>query len=116
MDEAVRHSTPLRVILSNDPRAYREALFIALRRLRPKIDLLPVDPGLLVQEIDRHAPDLVILSTTDLITDDVPWSWILLYPDGARLAIIHTKARQQQRGSLGLDDLLRIIDESMECP
>ncbi len=52
----------MRVIIANEPRAYREVLAATIERLRPNVELVNVEPSGVDELILRLRPQLVICS------------------------------------------------------
>jgi hypothetical protein len=99
-----------RILVANEPRAYREVLAGVLRELRPHLHVVLGDPASLDQDAGALRPRLLICSQlTDRIADG-PWSWILLYPDGDQQAVVQVEGRRTDLPTVGLDDLLDVID------
>jgi hypothetical protein len=50
------------ILLANEPRAYRDALEVALRTLRPLATVIVTDPETMDEYILQHSPQAVICS------------------------------------------------------
>jgi len=101
----------LRVLFANAPLAYRQAMAMAIGRLRPEIEVLLADPEALDLEVERFRPDMVVCShVTALVECRVP-AWVDLYPDGERMATIGIEGRRTKTAGIELDDLLAIVDQ-----
>jgi DNA-binding transcriptional LysR family regulator len=102
----------LRVVVSNSPRSYREAMAEALRRLRPDFDVRLVEPGALEEELARGVPDVVLCSgASHLVQSRVPF-WVDLYPGGSRLTVVGAEGRLTTRPDIGLGELLDFVDRA----
>lgn len=102
---------PMRVLLANEPRAYREALAAAFRASRPDAEVVVVDPGGLDDAVALRRPVLVVCSDlTEAVEAHAP-VWALLYPDGARLAVSSVAGERQIAGDIELDGLLVLADQ-----
>ncbi len=100
----------IRILLGNEPRAYREVLASAFLALRPDLDLLTVESSDLDREIARLAPQLVICTHLSESTRAIVPDWIVLYPDGASLAIASIGGEQTTSNDFSFDTLLTLID------
>lgn len=99
-----------RVLIANEPRAYREVLGATLRVLRPRVEVVVVEPPALDSVVERVSPDMVVCShATPSVRKGVP-IWIDLYPDGEAWAVICIHGRRSTRTDVELDDLLQIVD------
>jgi len=98
------------VLFSNEPRAYRETLALALATTHPHLDALALEPADLEREVAERHPVLVVSSEPGAIAGvDAP-SWVLLYPDGARMVVIGIDGEESVRSDLDLADLLALVD------
>ena len=108
----------MRVLLANDPRAYREVIADALPKLRPLVEVFPTEPEELEREAMRVRPHLILCSrkvedslarTGDLL------AWMVLYPDGQDRAEVGGTASGRKTlllEGVALDDLLSVVDET----
>ena len=101
----------MRILMANEPRAYREVLAAAIQNLRPNVDLVNVEPAGADDAIMRMRPQLVICSVLTQFLHTLPRAWILLYPDGAATSIISIQGQRTTTDSLELSDILSIIEE-----
>lgn len=75
-----------RVLVANDPAAYRDAISRALRAMRPEVEVLDVPPGDLDREYARLQPALIVCSRLTNVVESGLSDWIELYPDGVSVA------------------------------
>ena len=107
-------SSANRILLGNEPRAYREALGAALRQHRPEAEVVLVEPAALDTEIAERPPRVVVCSAlTSAVATRVP-AWVLLYPDGARLVVTCLGGERTTAGDLDLNDLLALVDRAQQ--
>lgn len=100
---------PPTIVLANDPQAYRDALTFAFTTCCPEGTVVAVTPTALDVAIATHHPDVVICSTlTEIVETRVP-VWVLLYPDGARLAVTSVRGIRTTSPDVALDDLVALI-------
>jgi hypothetical protein len=101
-------SSPL-VLVANEPRAYRESITLALTALRPRADVIAVEPDELDAEVRRQHPDVAVCShLSPTVEASVP-TWVLLYPDGANVAVVSIAGERSMTGRLELEDLAEVI-------
>ncbi len=100
----------MRALIANEPRAYREALLDALRRLRPRVEISDVEPDVLDAEVERFHPHLVICSRACTEPRDGTLTWMALYPGRENLAEITTAGGRATIVGIQFDHLLSVID------
>lgn len=109
-----RVMTDISILIANDPRAYRDTIAVALRLLRPHLDLQVADPETLDEMIILHAPQVAICSyLTTIVETRVP-TWIVLYPDGALVALQCLNGARTTVSELDLNGIVNIIDETTQ--
>ena len=91
---------PVLVLVANEPRAYRETIALALRELRPDA------------EVVRRRPDLAVCSALSEVVETRVPAWVLLYPEGANLAVVSVRGERATSGGLGLADLAAVVDQT----
>jgi hypothetical protein len=101
---------PLSILLANEPRAYRDTIAVALRMLRPEINVLVSEPNMLDGGILQHMPEVVICShLTSLLESRVP-TWVVLYPNGALGALLNDNGIRTTLGEMDLQALVDLVD------
>jgi hypothetical protein len=98
------------VLLANEPRAYREALAAAVRLRCPAAVVRELDAADLDAAVARERPDLVVCSAASAAVEAGAPAWVLLYPGGARAAVVAAAGRVRVLPDLALDDLLGLLD------
>lgn len=101
-----------RILIANEPYAYRDVLASVLRTLRPDIVICDPDSGDLCAEVERCAPHLVICSREACIPKSPERAWILLNPDGTGLAVLAVRKVVEEVQDIDFDGLLRLIDRA----
>jgi len=101
-------ASPL-VFVANEPRVYRETIAIALSALRPEAEIVTVEPDNLDAEVQRRHPDVALCSQLSPAVEESVATWVLLYPEGANMAVVSIDGKQSTTGSLALDDLAAAI-------
>lgn len=105
-------SPGLHILLAMAPRSYQEALAISIRGRCPWARLSVVHPAELDAALQALRPDLVITSRfTELLLEQVP-AWVVLYPEGAGLAINAMSGAQATSSDLTMERLLELIEEA----
>lgn len=101
----------IRVLVGNEPRAYREAIAVAFAALRPGCTVTVVEPAAIDREAQRVDPHLVLCShlTANLQADRL--AWVLLYPDGDNAACVSVAGRRRDCDGIELECLIAVIDE-----
>ena len=103
----------MRVLLANEPRAYREALGAALRALRPNDRIRVVEPARLAEALERCSPHLVVCSDLTLLVGPRLLAWAVLYPNGASHAELCLNGRRiLTTTEVQLEDLLTLADRT----
>ncbi|MDQ3045421.1 MAG: hypothetical protein M3R06_09790 [Chloroflexota bacterium] len=103
----------VRVVVANEPRAYREAIGTVMRELRPDVEVVTVEPGDLDDEVFRCPPLLVVCSRlTDAVLAYCK-SWIALYPNGESHAEISIGGRFITLADVAFDALMSLLDEAV---
>ena len=103
-----------RVLMANEPRAYREGIAAVISQLRPEVEIETVEPSALDPSIERFSPDMVICSkATDALKGGVR-VWVELYPDNAAYSVASIGGRRTEYTEIQLPDLLSIVDKAEE--
>lgn len=98
-----------RIVVANEPRAYREVIGSAIGRLRPGIEVTLVEPDELNRAVDRLDPQLVVCSRLE----ERPGSgtWVTCYPDGQPIGWLVSEGVCQPLPAVDLPTILAIVDE-----
>jgi hypothetical protein len=103
-----------RVLMANEPRAYREGIAAVISQLRPEAEIVIVEPSALDTSIERFSPDMVICSkATDALKGGVR-VWVELYPENAAYSVASIGGRRMEYNEIQLPDLLSIVDKAEE--
>ena len=105
-------SAGIRILVGNEPLSYREVHAETFRLHRPGAEVELVAPDELDAGVVRLAPHLVVCSTLSEVVQTRPLAWILLYPDGANLAVVSIAGVQRVIPKVTFEDLLVTIDET----
>ncbi len=102
----------IRIIIANEPRAYREAIAAVFAQLRPHAEVLLVEPDELDGCLARLAPQLVLYSRASAAVEGGAAGWVLLHPDGAARVEVAVAGRRESLGGIELDGLLALVDRA----
>lgn len=101
-----------RLLMANEPRAYREVIAEAVRDLRSDVDVMTVEPGELDDAISNFRPDMVICSAaTETVKRNV-LVWVELYPEFSPQSVVSVKGEISKVDEIQLADLLAILDRA----
>lgn len=107
-----QRAAPLRVLLANEPRSYRESIAAVFRELRPAMQVKVVEPEELESNVARFGPDVAICShVTVTVRERVP-VWVELYPEHAARSVASEGGRRVEFAEIQLGDLLGILDRA----
>jgi hypothetical protein len=102
----------VRVLLANEPRAYREAQAESLRDALPHAHISIADPAGMDDAIAAFDPHVVVCSTLSPAVRTQPLAWVLLYPDRANLAVIAVGGMERTVPGVALDDIFAVVDDA----
>lgn len=100
----------LRILVVNEPRAYRETIAAALGCLRPADEVVDVDPRWTAAEMARFRPHLVIASDETLIERANALAWVLLYPGGSGRVTVCVGGQHETLPDLPFNELIAIVE------
>jgi hypothetical protein len=100
------------VLLTNEPRAYRESIAQVFRQLRPNVEVVTAEPDELEDRVLSLAPQMVIFSeATGLVRERVP-IWVELYPGYGPRSMIGVGEERSTIEEIQLSDLLSALDRA----
>ena len=102
----------MRILLANEPHAYRDVLAAALQALRPTHEVIRSTPEALEAEVVRCDPQLVLCSQLTPSVEQSPRAWVLLYPEGQARVVRSMEGQQTMTADLEFDQLLAFIDQA----
>ena len=103
------------IVVANEPRAYREAFAAVLQELRPRIEVICIEPDDLDGTVSHGRPRLVLCSRLTEAVERCSDAWILLYPDRENRAVISVAGRRAVVPNVEFSQLLSVID-ALEPP
>ena len=105
---------PLRVLLANEPRSYRESIAAVFRQLRPELRVEVTEPEALEGHVEQLRPHVAIFShATDEVRHRVP-VWVELYPGHAAGSVAYEAGKRTEFAEIQLQDLLAIVDRATD--
>ena len=103
-----------RVLMANEPRAYREGIAAVISQLRPALEVETVEPEALDESIKRYVPDMVICSKATETLKGRVRVWVELYPENGAISVASIGGRRMEYTEIQLPDLLSIVDKAEE--
>jgi hypothetical protein len=103
-----------RVLMANEPRAYREGIAAVISQLRPAVQVETVDPDALDDSIKHYVPDMVICSKATETLKGRVRVWVELYPENGAISVASISGRRVEYTEIQLPDLLSIVDKAEE--
>ena len=103
-----------RVLMANEPRAYREGIAAVISQLRPTVVVETVEPDALDASIKRYVPDMVICSKATETLKGRVRVWVELYPENGAISVASIDGRRMEYTEIQLPDLLSIVDKAEE--
>ena len=104
----------MRVLVAIEPRLYRETIGRALRGLRPRLEVVVVEPEDLWAAVVRLNPELVFADRPDSLPDAGRFAWVEFRPYEQPPAKISLGERWRELEEVELSDLLSVVDETEE--
>ncbi|MEW6638821.1 MAG: hypothetical protein AB1425_18615 [Actinomycetota bacterium] len=109
-----RQAPKTKVLMANEPRAYRQSIAEVLRELRPGVEILTADPASLDESVLSLEPAMVVCSrATETVRLRVP-VWVELYPGHGPVSTVSFGGRIADVEDMGLSDLLSLVDRAVE--
>ncbi|MDQ4127908.1 MAG: hypothetical protein M3151_08200 [Actinomycetota bacterium] len=103
-----------RVLMANEPRAYREGIAAVIGQLRPGVEIQTVEPDAMDGSILRFSPDMVVCSKATDALKGLVRVWVELYPGHAAHSVASIGGRTMEYAEIQLPDLLSIVDRAEE--
>ncbi len=100
----------LRILLTNEPRSYREAIAGAFRALKPNTEVFVAEPEALDAEVERLGPQLVVCSRVTPTVEVATLVWVELYPGHGSISTVSICGERSTVVGIELADLLSTID------
>ncbi len=104
----------LRIVMANELLSYREVIAAAIRRQRPKVEVVTVEPEMLDTETARLDPEVVVCSqVTDLVRRSA-LVWVELYPEHGSLSFVSVAGELSTIEDIQFEDLVHVIDRALD--
>jgi len=105
------------MLLALEPRAYREAIGLAIENLRPSVEVTVCAPEDLISEMTRVGTTLVICNLPEPETPERIAAWVELEsPQGHwQKAAVRVYDHRFELDNVQLDDLLLVVDRAEEA-
>ncbi len=103
----------LRVLVANEPRAYRETISTVIAQVRPHLEILTTEPADLDWKVQRLLPELVVCSGLSRTVESEAPAWIDLYPEGASQTVVSINGKRYTHPGMDFDTLLSTIDRAV---
>jgi hypothetical protein len=108
----------VRVLVTVEPRMYREAIALALQRARPHSEVMLAPEDVLDVQVGTFAPHVLVCNDSDRQMPEgqlggVVLRVVVLYTDGMA-ARISVDGRSYTIEDASMDDLLSLVDEVEE--
>jgi hypothetical protein len=99
----------LRIIIANEPRAYREALVEVLKEMRPRDAVVSVEPGDVEHALHQLPGALVVCSEVSTAVVELAGAWVRLGEDG-EVAVSSAADVEAMAHRVGLDAVLDAVE------
>lgn len=101
----------MRIVVANEPRAYRDVIAAAFSILRPHVDVMNIEPDQLDSAVLRCDPHMVICSHRTATVEAGSFASLVLYPDFAGGATMCQTGKQTVLDDVTFDTLLAMVDQ-----
>jgi hypothetical protein len=102
----------LRILLTNEPRSYREAIASVIQALKPNTEVFVAEPEELDAEVQRLSPQLVVCSHATPTVELRSLVWVELYPDHGFISTVSIDGERSTVADIELVDLLSTVDRA----
>lgn len=100
-----------KILVAIEPRAYRTVIVRAIQALRPRTEVIVVEPDALRAQVSRLQSGLVICGAPGL-SADCEIAWVEFRPYDAASARVCIEGRRKLVREPGLSDLIWMVDEA----
>jgi hypothetical protein len=104
----------MRVLVAIEPLSYREIVAFVLSEHRPEAEVMVAAAKDLDDKIDDFAPHLMVCEELTPKVSVRVSSWVRLLPPGRRDAAVRVGDQHTRVLSMGIEDLLRVVDATKE--
>ena len=104
----------MQLVIAIEPRSYRQVIGEAIRAMRPHVEVVVLEPGMLGAAIGRLEPELVFAGQPDTHFPADRSGWVEFRPYERPPARVCLVGRRWELEEVELSDLLSIVDEAAE--
>lgn len=104
----------VRILIANEPRAYREAFAEAIRFIRPRAEIVEAESEDLDRRVMTFRPDVVLCSNVSPVVESMAQNWVLLYPENEPLVMVSTAGELSTVSDVDLDDIVALVDRTAD--
>lgn len=104
----------MRVVVANEPRAYREVTAEVLKQLRPDVEFELTDPEGLDEAVSRLLPDMVVCDHATRTVREGVAVWLELYPGGDARSTASVHGERKTIEDVQLSDIVGLVDRATE--
>ena len=97
-----------RILVANELTSYRQSITIAIRDLRPLVEVFEADSEAMDGEVTRLGPDLVICSRVTRTVKRRVANWVELYPECKPYSTFYIGGQHRAKKDVQLSDLLAL--------
>jgi hypothetical protein len=104
----------MKVLVAMELRSYTEVIAHAIQTLRPHLQVMVSEPGVLSPKVAHLAPDLVVCGQRDTLASDGYGNrtWVELSDETHQPAEIYLGGRRSKILKPGLEELLSVVDQT----
>jgi len=107
----------VRVLVTVEPRMYREAIALALQRGRPESEVLLVPSDVLDGQVERFGPHVIVRNDSDVVIPEGLLQGVVcrvevLFTDGLAVRVSLSGEESYEIEDAGIGDLLALVDEA----
>jgi hypothetical protein len=104
--------TVLRIIVGNEPRAYRDVIAATITALCPEATVMTAEPADLDGALADVGPALVVCSRLTPLIEERTVTWIVLYADGTPFSEISVAGDRSIVLDMDFDRLLAVVERT----
>ena len=102
------------VVFAIEPRSYRQVIGQAVRAMRPRLEVVVVEPDTLGAAVARLGSDVVFANRPEDGEAPGPSAWVEFRPYEEPPARVRLAGERWDLGEVDLPDLLAIVDRAEE--
>lgn len=107
-----RSTVKVRVLMANEPRAYRQVIAETLRSLRPNVEFTVVEPDVLEETVSLVRPHMVICNQAPAAVRERVPIWVELYTGHGARSVVNVRGDSSVIEDMQLSDLLSLVDRT----